>query len=99
MGIKCDARDPFTAAQLTDDDYVATADFYTPGKAPKTDLVDRADPDVANVPMSYDATVGSWILHQSTAGGPWIAGKWSYRVTVIGGDYDNFEFGTFTLKT
>lgn len=106
VGIKCDARDPFTGAHLTNASYVATVDFYTPVKAPKTNLTDRAAPDVADISMTYDATVankdgtlGAWILYQSTLGAPWIPGKWSYRVTVIGGNYDNFEFGAFTLKT
>lgn len=107
IGIKADPRDPFTGVKLTDvAGYDAFVDFFAPGKNPKTNVADRATPDVADVPMVYDATIvnaqdnslGAWVLHQPTTGAPWVAGRWWFRVSVSSAEYDNWEFGSFVLK-
>lgn len=107
VGVKADPRDPFTGAKLTAaGGYEAYVDFFAPGKAPKTVPADRVAPDVANVAMTYNATivnekdssVGAWVLYQPTEGAPWVAGKWWFRVTVTSSSYDNWEYSSFVLR-
>lgn len=86
-------------------DAVAKVDFFAPGKDPKGNPADRT-PDQGDLPMIYDAlatfqtaqtsVVGAYVCYAETAG--WEPGKWSYRVTLTGNEYESVEYSTFTLK-
>lgn len=98
IGVRGTATDPFSGAALTGPDYSASADFWVPGGNPRTDESLRATPDVTNVAMAWDSALGAFVAYVQTDVAPWVAGKWSYRVTITGVNYTNWEYGTFSLK-
>lgn len=97
--IRASALDPETLQPLDPRPNSARVDFWGPDRNPVRDPTLRNDPDVGPVAMSYRPEENDFIAFVSTGGAvPWEPGKWSYRVTVIGDAYENFEFGTFKLK-
>ena len=97
--IRVDALDPETGEPLSPAPTSAVVDFWAPGKDPVKNLADRGSPDVQNQTMTYRSTEDDFVLYQDTSGGaPWVDGKWTFRVTVTGATYTNWEFGSFKLK-
>jgi hypothetical protein len=96
--IRASAVDPETKAPLDPPPTSAKVDFWAPGKNPAKDATVRSAPDVPNKPMEYRSATGDYVLYQETSGDPWVAGKWAYRVTIVGESYTNWEFGSFVLK-
>lgn len=94
--IRASALDPETQLALDPPPQSATVSFWGPDKDPKKDPSVRAVPDVG--PIAMTASGAEFTAFVSTAGNPWVPGKWSYRVTVVGDAFENFEFGTFKLK-
>lgn len=95
--IRASAVDPETGLPLNPAP-TAAVDFWAPGKSPLRDAADRANPDLIGQGMSYRTATSDFILFQATTGPIWIPGKWTYRVTVTGAAYSNWEYGTFILK-
>lgn len=94
--LRATATDPETGLPLTPTG--ASVDFWAPGKNPIKDPDVRAFPDVGNQPMVWRPETQDFVLVASTTGPAWTAGKWTYRVTVQGEAFSNWEFSTFTLK-
>lgn len=96
--IRASAVDPETLQPLDPPPMAASVDFWGPGKNPRTDPEVRGAPDIGNRTMTYRELEGDFILFESTEGAQWSAGKWTYRVRIEGQTYQNWEYGTFTLK-
>ena len=96
--IRATAVDPETSLALDPPPLSAKVDFWLPGRNPIKDELVRASPDASDRAMTYRTATGDFVLFQETAGSPWIAGKWTYKVTITGTSYLNWEFGTFVLK-
>lgn len=95
--IRATAVDPETGTPLPAP-IAATVDFWAPGKNPVKDPAVRDAPDVPAQAMTHRPDAGDFVLFQGTAGAPWVAGKWTYRVTVVGEAFSNWEYATFVLK-
>lgn len=93
VAIRAQATHPFTKDQITD--LTGSVDVYDPSKDPKASPTDRSAPN-ATATMTYDAASEGYVAFVLTTG--FVPGKWTYRVHLTGGGFDNFEFGTFTLK-
>lgn len=91
--IRASATDPESGAALDPPPTSAAVDFWAPG-------VDRkeAEPTIPGVAMTYRTEQNDFVLFQATAGPSWTVGKWTYRVTVQGEAFSNWEYGTFALK-
>lgn len=81
-------------------DALGTAEFYAPGKKPKSVPSDRV-PDADSIGLVFnpdyqnrDGSTGAYIGQVDTAG--WAPGRWTYKA-ILSGVYDSWEFGTFTL--
>ena len=81
-------------------DASAFVEFYAPGKNPKTVAADRVK-DHGPYTMVYEPLIanrvgdsGGYVGYVDTTG--WVAGKWAYQVKLTG-QYDSWEYGTFTL--
>lgn len=96
--IRVTATDPETGVALVPAPTSASIDFWRPGRNPIRDLEVRSTPDISNTEMAYRPATNDFVLFQSTAGDPWVAGKWTYRVTVSGDSFTNWEYATFVLK-
>lgn len=96
--IRASAVDPETGLPLDPAPVQALVDFWAPGRVPTKDELVRQEPDIAGKVMTQRPETQDFILIQHTKGAPWVAGKWTYRVTVVGHSYDNWEYGTFSLK-
>jgi hypothetical protein len=96
--IKTSAVDPETKLALDPPPGEAFVDFWLPGKSPTKNAVERATPDLSNQAMTYRAATADFILFQATESALWVAGKWTYRVTVVGTSFRNWEYATFALK-
>jgi hypothetical protein len=94
--IRSQALDPQTDEPLDPAPTSGVVDFWEPGKNPKTDATVRANPDYQNATMTYRATQDDFVLDQDTTG--WPVGKWTFRVTMTGSTFTNWEYGTFALK-
>lgn len=92
VAVRAQATNPFTKAPIID--LTGVAEFYAPGRDPKKVPADRATPD-DSVSVAYDASAEGYLAFWPTAGKD--PGKWTVRIHLTGGDYDNFEFGTVTL--
>lgn len=90
--IKATATDPLRNTLISDAS--AVADFYGPGKDPKGNPADRTA-DKEQITLLWDAALGVYLGYVDTT--DWDPGKWSYKVTLTG-EYDSWEYGTFTLK-
>lgn len=86
------ATDPVTLEAITD--LTGQVEFYNPTKNPKLVVADRT-PD-HTLSMTYDTVRARYVAFADTTG--WAAGKWSYRVSLSGSVFNNWEYGTFTLK-
>ena len=91
--IRATATDPDTGLALDPAPTSASVDFWAPGVDRKTE-----DPTIPGVAMSYRSEKSDFVLYQSTEGDPWVVGKWTYRVTVVGESYSNFEYDNFKLN-
>lgn len=91
--IKAKATDPETGEALDPPPTSATVDFWAPGLDRKVD-----PPTIAAQAMTYRPATDDFILFQPTYGSPWVTGKWTYKVTMTGSVYVNWEFSNFTLK-
>ena len=91
--IKAKATDPETGEALDPAPTSAVVDFWAPGLDRKVD-----DPTIEGVTMTYRPTTDDFILYQSTDGAPWVIGKWTYKVTMTGAVFVNWEYSNFTLK-
>lgn len=96
--ISAEALDPDGRSPLDPPPLSAHVEFWAPGRNPVRDPDVRGTPDVAAQPLTRDDVTGVWALYQSTDGAPWVAGKWTYRVTVVGSAYENWEYASFSLK-
>lgn len=96
--IRVSALDPETGLSLDPPPTSASIDFWAPGRNPIRDPAVRGTPDVPHVAMTFRSTTDDYVLFQPTSGSPWVAGKWTYRVTVVGASYSNWEYATFVLK-
>lgn len=96
--IRVSALDPETGNPLDPPPTSAKVDFWAPGRNPIRDASVRGTPDVPNVAMAYRTATTDYVVFQPTSGNPWVAGKWTYRVTVVGNSYSNWEYATFVLK-
>lgn len=94
--IRASALDPETKEALDPPPSSARVDFWAPGKNPSRDPLVRPDPDQGPVSMAYIVEQQAFVTFVLTTG--WEPGRWSYRVTVVGDRYENWEFGTFKLK-
>jgi hypothetical protein len=92
LRIVVSATDPETTLPLNPPPVSAHVDFWAPG-------VDRKvtpTPTRPNVAMTYRPVTSDYVLFQDTTG--FAPGKWTFRVTVIGSTYSNFEYSTFRLS-
>lgn len=97
--IRASALDPETDQPLDPPPLSARVDFWRPGRNPARDASLRGTPDVGPISMSYRESDRDFVAFVSTGGlEPWEPGRWSYRVTVVGDAYENFEFGMFKLN-
>ena len=96
--IRASAVDPETKVALDPPPTEAFVDFWLPGKTPQRDPEQRAAPDLTAVQMTYREATADFVLYQDTEGDLWVPGKWTYRVTVVGTSYRNWEYSTFALK-
>lgn len=69
--------------------------FYVPGKRPASVPADRTS-DQGPYAMAWDASLAGYVAYVPTTG--WEPGRWSYRVSLTGGDFANWEYGTVTVK-
>lgn len=86
------AVDPTTGAAIID--ATAQAEFFAPGKKPRTAVADRVA-DQGPIDLTWDELRQAYIGTVGTAG--WPDGKWSYRV-FLSGAYSSWEYGSFQLK-
>lgn len=93
VAIRAVATNPFTEEELTG--LTGTVETFNPTKDPKNVPGDRTTPHATHA-MTYDANAGGYVAYVPTTG--YVAGKWSYRVHLTGGAYDNWEYGSFSLK-
>lgn len=94
--IVASASDPESGAPLDPPPSSAFVDFWGPGVNRRTE-----SPTISRVSMTYRTGTKDFVLVQNTApmvDPRWIAGKWTYRVTMVG-LFSNFEYATFTLKS
>lgn len=97
--IKASALDPETKEPLSPAPTSARVDLWAPGRDPVRDPALRASPDVGPLAMTWREDTSDFVAFVDTNGAtPWEAGKWIYRVTVVGDAFENFEFGNFKLK-
>lgn len=106
--IRASALDPETQAPLDPPPQSATVSFWGPDRNPVKEVELRNDPDYGpfdmvapgqTSPNGFVNDSADFIAFVSTSEpNPWEAGKWTYRVTVVGNAFENFEFGTFKLK-
>lgn len=99
IAVRAKATHPFTKDPITD--LTGEVHFYEPSKDPKGSPTDRAAPDRGPFALSYDAASEGYVAFAPTTDatlGDWVPGKWSFRVKLAGGTYNNFEFGTVTVK-
>lgn len=96
--IRALAVDPETDQPLDPPPLQAFVEFWGPGRNPVRDESVRDSPDIDDQLMTYRAETNDFILFQLTEGDPWEPGKWTYRVTIVGSTYRNWEYGTFSLK-
>jgi hypothetical protein len=86
------ATDPTTGEAITD--ATAQAEFFAPGKNPKSTPADRVA-DEGPIDMAWDDVRKAYVGNVSTAS--WAAGRWNYRV-FLSGAYSSWEYGSFQLK-
>lgn len=91
--IRATATDPDTGSLLDPPPTSAHVDFWAPGVDRKTNA-----PTISGQAMSYRSAENDFVLYQDTQGTPWVAGKWVYRVTVVGDSFSNFEYDSFRLS-
>lgn len=100
-----DTNAPFVVAE-GDPDPTAELELWAPGRNPARDPDVRPTPDHSGS-MEYRPETSDFILFVHTRGGgvepdptglKWEPGKWSFRVTVEGNVFTNWEYGTFSLK-
>lgn len=96
--IRASALDPETREPLTPRPISAHVHFYHPDKNPARDPEVRDDSDFGPIEMGWREATQDFAVFVSTDGSGWVPGRWSYRVTVQGNAYENFEFGTFRLR-
>lgn len=98
VAIFADASDPFTKAAITD--LTVTADVWhveTDGD-PKGDPSVRDDPGWTGIAMPYSADASGYVGYfQPDARRIGKAGKYAYRVHLVGSAWDNIEYGSFRL--
>lgn len=92
LRIVVSATDPETSLPLDPAPTGAEVDFWAPGVNRKTDA--PTTPDVA---MTWRPATSDFVLFQDTTG--FAPGKWTFRVTVTGSTYSNFEYSTFRLSS
>lgn len=95
--IRASAVDPETKTPLALP-LTATVDFWKPGRNPVKDETVRDSPDVPGQTMTHRPETGDFVLFQATSAEVWEPGKWTYKVTVVGDTFSNWEFATFVLK-
>lgn len=91
--IRAAATDPETKAPLDPPPTSAVVDFWAPGQNSRTDT-----PTISGVAMTYRADKQDFVLYQATSGTEWVVGKWTYKVTITGDAYTNWEYANFALK-
>ena len=91
LRIVVSATDPETGLPLDPPPTSAHVDFWAPGVDRKTN-----PPTTPDVAMTYRGASSDFVLFQDTTG--FAPGKWTFRVTVIGSTYSNFEYSTFKLS-
>lgn len=96
--IRASAVDPETEVPLDPAPTGAVVAFWAPGRNPVRDPSVRDTPDLADQAMVYRVEEQDFIHFQDTSGAAWTAGKWTFRVTVQGTTYTNWEYSTFSLK-
>lgn len=96
--IRAVANDPDTGEVLDPPPSAVYVELWKPERNPASDPSVRATPDVPRVDMDYRADENDFIVFVSTEGTPWEPGRWSFRVTIEGDDYTNWEYGSFRLR-
>lgn len=92
LRIVVSATDPETTLPLSPPPSSAHVDYWAPGVDRKTTAA-----TTSNVAMTYRPATSDFVLFQDTSG--FAPGKWTFRVTVIGSTYSNFEYSTFRLSS
>lgn len=104
-----DTNAPFVVAE-GDPNPTATIELWAPGKNPARDPDVRSNPDHGPASMDYRPETSDFIVfvhtrgpgigpdQSATPGDKWEPGRWSFRVTVEGNVFTNWEYGTFSLK-
>lgn len=91
LRIVVSATDPETSLPLSPAPTGAQVDFWAPGVDRK-----KSAPTRTAVAMAYRTATKDFALFQDTTG--FAPGKWTFRVTVTGTTYSNFEYSTFKLN-
>lgn len=87
------AKDPITGDPITD--LAGEVNFYAPGKNPARVVEDRTV-DKGPFAVSFDVERGGYVAFVPTV--DWTPGKWSYRVDLAGGAFENWEYGAVSIK-
>lgn len=91
--VRAHALDPETGERLDPAPTEAFVDFWAPE-------VERGDaPTLGNRQMAYREATNDFVLNETTnPNSGWVPGKWTYRVTVVGQVFTNWEYGSFKLS-
>lgn len=94
--IRAVANDPDTGEPLDPAPTAVFVELWKPDRNPSSDPSVRSTPDEPRIDMTHRVEEDDFIVFVSTEG--WEPGRWSFRVTIEGDDYTNWEYGSFRLR-